>query len=74
MGSLFDAHNHLPCQNYTTSNGRLVNFLWPSSSHRWKSVLLATDESIRFYVTKFQIEGNIKLQLGTSQSALAWIL
>ncbi len=32
------------------------------------------DESTRFYVVKLQTKGNIKLQLGTSQHAFAWIL
>jgi hypothetical protein len=32
------------------------------------------DESTRFYVAIFQIEGNMKLQLGISQLTLAWIL
>jgi hypothetical protein len=66
MGSMFDAHNHLRCQNYTIIGGRLVDFLWPSSSHRWRFVLLVMDEFIRFDVMKLQIKGNIKLQLGTS--------
>jgi hypothetical protein len=66
MGNMFDAHNHLPCQNYTTIGGRLVNFLWPFFSHCWRFVLLDMDESIRFDVMKFQIEGYIKLKLGTS--------
>lgn len=61
MGSMFDAHNHLRCQNYTIIGGRLVDFLWPFSSHHWRFVFLVMDELKRFDVIKLQIKDNIKL-------------
>jgi hypothetical protein len=74
MGNMFNAHNHLPCQNNTTICGRLIDFLWPLSSHHWRFLLLIMDKFKIFYVTRFQIENNMKLQLGISQLTFAWIL
>jgi hypothetical protein len=64
MGRLFNTYCHLQCQNNITICGfRLMIFL-----------LLDMDGSTRFYVVKLQTKGNMKLQLGISQHAFAWIL
>jgi hypothetical protein len=45
------------------NDGRLVGFLWPPSNHHWRFLLLVINECTRFYVVRFQIEGDMKLQL-----------